>query len=218
MIGDNVRALLCELEGGNCFGEKVTAVAAVKTRTPAEICEAVAAGICDIGDNKVQEFREKYDLVPAAVNRHFIGRLQTNKVKYLIGKTALIQSVDRDALLAEISRLAVARGVVQDVLLEINIGCEESKGGYPLEEGMAAFARAMSAPGVSPRGFMAMLPRSDDEARLASLTDAMRALYESARPLGASILSMGMSGDYRLCIAHGANMVRIGTGIFGSRQ
>lgn len=217
MIRENVEALLCELAGGNCFGEKVTLVAATKTRTPAEIREALDAGIRDVGENRVQEFREKYDCF-ASANRHFIGRLQLNKAKYLVGKTYLLHSLDRDDLLAEISRLATLRGVVQDVLVEINPGGEESKGGYPLEEGLAAFARAKDAPGVRPRGLMAMLPASNDEALLGGLADRMRALFEEARPMGAEFLSMGMSGDYRLCLAHGANMVRIGTGIFGERR
>ena len=95
MIRENVTALLKELEGGNCCHEKVTLVAATKTRTPAEINEAIAAGITDIGENKEQEFTAKYDEVNGA-RRHFIGHLQLNKVKYLIGRTDLIESVDRN--------------------------------------------------------------------------------------------------------------------------
>ena len=94
MIRENVTALLKELEGGNCYHERVTLVAATKTRTPAEINEAIAAGITDIGENKVQEFTAKFDEVNGA-RRHFIGHLQLNKVKYLIGRTDLIESVDR---------------------------------------------------------------------------------------------------------------------------
>lgn len=216
MIRENAERLLRELAKGNCFGEKVTLVAATKTRTPAEIQEAINAGIEDIGENRVQEFREKYDLVSGA-NRHFIGRLQLNKAKYLVGKISLLHSLDRNELLAEISRLATLRGVVQDVLLEVNIGGEASKGGYAPEEALSAYERALHTAGVRPRGFMAMLPPSEDEALLSGLADRMRALYETVRPWGADVLSMGMSGDYPLCVAHGATMVRIGTGIFGER-
>lgn len=108
MIAENVQNVLKEIAGGNAFGEKITLVAATKTRTPEEINEAIAAGVTDIGENKVQEFRDKYDLVHGA-NRHFIGHLQTNKVKYLIGKTYLIHSLDRLELADELQSAPSAR-------------------------------------------------------------------------------------------------------------
>lgn len=219
MIDSNVKSLLDEIKDGNAYGEPVTLVAATKTRTPAEIQRAIDAGITDIGENKVQEFREKFDLIRGA-NRHFIGHLQTNKVKYLVGKTHLIHSVDRDELADEIARRAAKLGVVQDILIQINIGCEESKGGYPLEQGMEVFARLKACAGLRVRGFMAMLPLSDDETLLCRLTDDMRALFEKAKAQddGVCHLSMGMSGDWRLCLRHGANMIRLGTAIFGERN
>ncbi len=219
MIAENVKTLLNELAAGNGFGEKVTLVAATKTRTPEEINEAISAGISDIGENKVQEFRDKYDLVHGA-NRHFIGHLQTNKIKYLVGKTHLIHSVDRDELAAELARRCEISGVTQDILIQINIGCEDSKGGYPLEEGYAAYKKIATMEGLKVRGFMAMLPLSDDFALLASLCDRMRALFEKARDGDENIahLSMGMSGDWRLCLEHGSNMIRLGTAIFGARD
>ena len=125
MISDNVRALLSRLPETNPFGEKIALVAATKTRTADEINEAIRAGITDIGENKVQEFRDKYDLVHGA-NRHFIGHLQTNKVKYLIGKTYLYHSVDRDELAQEIAVRSCRAGIVSDILIQVNIGCEES--------------------------------------------------------------------------------------------
>ncbi len=219
MITENVKTLLGELAAGNCFGEKVTLVAATKTRTPEEINEAIRAGIADIGENKVQEFREKYDAVQGG-RRHFIGHLQTNKVKYLVGKTHLIHSVDRDELAAEIAKRCALSGVTQDILIQINIGCEESKGGFPLGEGYAAYARCREMQGLRVRGFMAMLPLSNDAELLTSLCDEMRALYEKARDGDGNIafLSMGMSGDWRLCLSRGANMIRLGTAIFGARD
>ena len=216
MIAEHVKAVLAELAAGNGYGEPVTLVAAVKTRTPAEIQCAIDAGITAVGENKVQEFRDKYDKIIGA-ERHFIGHLQTNKAKYLVGRTHLIHSLDRDELAAELSALAVRRETVQDVLIQINIGDEASKGGYPLSDGLAAFERAAKTAGLRPRGFMAMLPLSDDASVLAPLADAMRRLFEAARPMGAEFLSMGMSGDYKLCLAHGANMIRIGTSLFGNR-
>ncbi|MGN1078208.1 MAG: YggS family pyridoxal phosphate-dependent enzyme [Candidatus Gallimonas sp.] len=219
MIAENARALLKELEAGNPFGEKITLVAATKTRTPEEINEAIRAGICDVGENKVQEFRDKYDLVSGG-NRHFIGHLQTNKVKYLVGKTYLYHSVDRDELAREIATRSVRAGILSDVLVQINIGNEESKGGYPLEEGFEAYRRLAATQGLRVRGFMAMLPLSRDEGMLCGLCDKMRALYERAKRAdgNVSFLSMGMSGDWRLCVSRGANMIRLGTAIFGERN
>lgn len=219
MIEENVKTLLSELSQGNCFGERVTLVAATKTRTAEEINRAIKAGIADIGENKVQEFRDKFDLVQGG-NRHFIGHLQTNKVKYLIGKTYLYHSVDRDELAEELAKRSVKAGVVSDILIQINIGNEESKGGYPVEEGMNVLQRLNAAKGLRVRGFMATLPLSDDSALLTDLCDKMRALYDGAKRTSADIcyLSMGMSGDWRLCLSRGANMIRLGTAIFGERD
>ena len=219
MIKSNVKELLSELKCGNCFGERVTLVAATKTRSADEINAAIEAGITDIGENKVQEFRDKFELVHGA-SRHFIGHLQTNKVKYLVGKCDLIHSVDRDELAAEIARRAQKLGVVQNILIQVNIGCEETKGGYPLVESFSAFERLKKTDGLRVLGFMAMLPFSSDETLLAKLCDEMRALYEEARKTSKEIkyLSMGMSGDWRLCMEHGANMIRLGTAIFGERK
>jgi len=219
MIEENVKAIRKEIERGNCYGEHVTLVAATKTRTAEEINRAIACGILDVGENRVQEFRDKYDAVRGG-NRHFIGHLQTNKVKYLIGKTYLYHSIDRDELAQELARRSANGGITSDILIQINIGNEASKGGYPLSEADAVYKRLAQTDGLRVRGFMAMLPRSDDEAYLAALCDEMRALYERAKAQNeaVSFLSMGMSGDWRLCLAHGSNMIRLGTAIFGERE
>lgn len=218
-IEENVKKLLDELSAGNCFSEKVTLVAATKMQDAEKINRALQAGLKDIGENWVQEFKEKYDLIKGG-NRHFIGHLQTNKVKYLIGKTYLYHSVDRMELAKEISARSVKNNLVSDVLIQVNIGCEESKGGFPLEDAYTAYLAVKEMAGIRPLGFMAMLPISQDEEYLASLVDKMRALYDRAKAENDEIryLSMGMSGDYKLCLAHGANMVRIGTTIFGHRN
>lgn len=219
MIEQNVQNILNELKRGNAFGEKVTLVAATKTRTAEEINRAIRAGITDIGENRVQEFRDKFDAVQGG-NRHFIGHLQTNKVKYLIGKTHLYHSVDRDELARELDLRSQKASVVSDILIQINIGNEESKGGYPLSEGYAVYRRLSAQAGLRVRGFMAMLPVSDDAAYLGALCDDMRVLFEKTRREDENVayLSMGMSGDYTLCLAHGANMVRLGTAVFGERN
>ncbi len=218
MIEENVKSLLKEIEGGNALGEKVTLVAATKTRSAEEIQRAINAGISDVGENRVQEFREKHGKFSGA-REHFIGRLQLNKVKYLVGRVALIQSVDRMELAEEISKRAESLHIVQEVLLEINAGGEETKGGFSPGEGMAAFRRIRELPGLRPVGFMAMLPATEDEKALSPLCDSMRSLFDAAKKEDTHVryLSMGMSGDWRLCLGHGANMIRLGTAIFGKR-
>lgn len=216
-IEARVRTLLKELEGGNAFGEPVTLVAATKTRTQDEIARAIAAGITDVGENRAQELRDKYDVLSLA-RVHFIGRLQTNKLKYVVGKTALIHSVDSDELAAAISRMADRMGCVQDVLLEVNIGGESAKGGYAPARVLDAWAAAGKLKGIHVRGLMTVLPQSDEET-LARLADRMRALFDVMRREDERVtfLSMGMSEDHSLCLAHGSNMIRLGTAIFGPR-
>lgn len=133
-IGENVKTLLESLPKENPFGEKVTLVAAVKTQTPQDINTAVAAGITDIGDNRVQEFCEKYDGISGNPKRHFIGRLQTNKIKYLLGKVDLYHSVDRMNLAQELSLQGEKRGITSEILLQVNIGDEATKGGFEFDE------------------------------------------------------------------------------------
>ncbi len=218
MIEQNVANLLSELKGGNGCGEQVTLVAATKTRTPEEINRAIQAGIKDVGENKVQEFTAKNEFV-APSNRHFIGRLQTNKVKYLIGKTSLIQSVDRDALAVEIARRSALAGISANILIEVNLG-EENKGGYPLAEAFSAYQRLARLQGITARGFMAMLPEHAERENMISLIKEMRSLFSEAKKTDENIryLSMGMSGDWRLCLEYGSNMIRLGTAIFGERN
>ena len=201
MIAENVRGILREIEGGNALGEKITLVAATKTRSADEINEAIEAGVTDIGENKVQEFTQKFDYVHGA-RRHFIGHLQTNKVKYLIGKTDLIQSLDRFELADELQKRAEKAAWTADCLLEVNIGSELSKSGFSPDEAFDAYKKiGANFRNLRLRGLMAMLPlalRKDD-------------------PLCA-YLSMGMSGDWRLCAANGSNMIRLGTTLFGERH
>ena len=219
-IEKNVEKLLKELPAHNPQGERVKLVAAVKTQTPEAINRAVRAGVNIIGDNHVQEFRDKYDLIEGNPERHFIGHLQTNKVKYLIGRTDLYHSVDRYNLAEEISRRSAAAGTVSRVLVQINIGCEQTKGGFDLSQADEAVARIAELPAMEVRGLMAMLPFTDDESELERLARAMRSKYDELKAVRPQFeyLSMGMSGDWKLCIECGSNMVRIGTAIFGERH
>lgn len=219
MIEENVKKLLGEM-GKNPLGEKVTLVAAVKMQTVDDINKAIAAGIRDIGDNHVQEFKDKYDGITGNPNRHFIGHLQTNKVKYLIGKTYLYQSVDRFELAEEISKRSERAGVTSDCLIQINIGNEETKGGFEYDDAAAAYLKVKTMPALRVKGLMAMLPFTDDEDVLRPLAKKMRELFERLREMDSDIefLSMGMSGDWKLCVECGSNMVRLGTSIFGPRH
>ncbi len=218
-ITQNVQEILREIQSGNAYGERVTLVAATKMQSPEAINTAIEAGVTDIGENWVQEFKEKYDLI-RPVNKHFIGHLQTNKVKYLVGKTYLYHSCDRMELARELSKRSQKAGVVSNVLVQINIGCEESKGGFDYDDGFTAYEQIKTLPHIKVVGFMAMLPFQGSEEYLFSLVQKMRNLYERAKAIDDDIqyLSMGMSGDYKLCLKGGANMIRLGTTIFGERN
>ncbi len=220
MIEENVKNLLKEIPETNPYGEKVTLVAAVKTQTPEAINRAICAGVRVIGDNHVQEFKDKYDLIEGDPQRHFIGHLQTNKVKYLIGKVDLYHSLDRMELANELSKRGERAGVVSPVLIQINIGNEETKSGFSLEQTEQAYAEIKALPALKIKGLMAMLPDSDDTAMLKDLALKMREKFDKFKSVDGDIeyLSMGMSGDWRLCVECGSNIIRLGTAIFGLRQ
>lgn len=217
-IKERVKRIKEELLQGNCYGERVLLVAATKTQTAEIINYAIEAGVDAVAENKPQEFRDKHEKLLPCV-QHFIGHLQTNKIKYLIGKIQLYHSCDRDELIEALAKQSTARGIVSDILLQINIGEERTKGGYAYEAAKEVFLRVNDTEGLRVKGFMAMLPDSDDEALLRSLTRKMRALLDWAKTQSSEVeyLSMGMSGDYKLCVEEGSNIVRIGSTIFGAR-
>lgn len=200
----------------------VTLLGASKTMEAEDIAYLMTdCGLRVAGENRAQEFAAKYDAVHAAGGAYdFIGHLQTNKVKYLIGKTHLIQSLDRMELADELQKRAARAGWVCDCLIEVNIGSELSKSGFSPEEAEAACAALRGYENLRVRGLMAMLPLSDDAALLSGLCQKMRALFETLREHDEAIayLSMGMSGDWRLCVEHGSNMIRLGTSLFGPRR
>lgn len=219
MICENVKKILTEVPKTNPFGESVSVVAAVKTQHISAINEAIAAGITDIGDNHVQEFRDKYAEICGNPRRHFIGHLQTNKIKYLLGKCDLYQSVDRLSLAEELSKKSAAAGVTSNILLQINAGNEESKGGFSFEEIDDMYCVIKNLPALNIEGIMAMLPFTDDEELLLPLAQKVRTVYDRLKGKDGNFkyLSMGMSGDWKLCVECGSNMIRVGTTIFGQR-
>lgn len=205
-------------------GQDITLVAATKMNDTSRISEAIAAGVDACGENRVQELLEKYDEgAYTGAPLHFIGTLQTNKVKYIVGKVSLIQSVNSVKLAAEISKCAVRLGIVQDILVEINIGDEASKSGAGAEDAERLILEIAKLPGVKVRGLMTIPPKCENADEQKSFFVKMKQLFvdigtKKYDNISMDILSMGMSGDYRLAISCGANMVRVGTGIFGARH
>ena len=218
-IAKRVQELKLITEKGNYYGEKVVLVAATKMQTAEAINEAIRAGVDAVAENKPQEFRDKNDLL-LPCSRHFIGHLQTNKIKYLIGKIDLYHSCDRDELAEEIAKRSQNLGITSNILIQINIGNEETKSGFDYENGQEIYKRLSKIDGLCVKGFMAMLPESDDEETLRVLTRKMRVLFDWAKTQSSDVeyLSMGMSGDYALCIEEGSNMIRVGSTIFGARN
>lgn len=202
---------------------EVILVGASKMNDAAACREAIAAGIDVLGENRVQEMTQKlaenaYDGAPL----HFIGHLQRNKVKQVVGHVDLIQSVGSLELLDEIEKVAAARNLVQDILLEVNIGEEEAKSGFAPAEVFAAAEAAKERPHVRVRGLMTIPPADADRETNMRYFQEVRALYVDINAKlfhnELKYLSMGMSGDYADAIACGATMVRVGTAIFGARH
>ena len=203
---------------------EITLLAASKMNDVARIREAFDAGITVFGENRVQEMLEKNALgAYAGASLHFIGHLQKNKAKQVVGLARLIHGVDSVALLRVLSRLAVSKGIVQDVLLEVNIGLEASKSGFTPAEIPSALDACEDFPGIRVRGLMAIPPvcRNSDEIRpyFAQMQqlfiDNGEKKYDNS---SMDFLSMGMSGDYEIAVEYGSNLVRVGSGIFGPRN
>ncbi len=203
--------------------DELLLIAVTKTRSPEEINMAIAAGITDVGENKVQEILDKYEKVDP-VRWHMIGHLQTNKVKYIIDKVSLIHSVDSIRLAREIDKRAAQHNKVMDILIQVNAAEEESKFGIRTEEtGQMVREILESCPNVRIRGLMSIAPFEDDPEKVRGYFKEMAELYHEYRAieherLDFRYLSMGMSNDFPVAIEEGANAVRIGTSIFGERN
>ncbi len=203
--------------------EGVQLVAAAKTRSPEEVLEAVNAGVQIIGENYVQEAERAYRLLGSRAKWHFIGHLQRNKVKKTVRIFDIIETMDSMDIAREIDRRCAEIGKVMPVLIEVNIGREEQKSGVLPEMVESLVREVADLPNISVQGLMAMGPRTGDPEESRAYFVEMRRLFESLRSLnlpGVDIkyLSMGMTNTYRIAIEEGANIVRIGTGIFGERE
>ncbi|HIU02904.1 MAG TPA: YggS family pyridoxal phosphate-dependent enzyme [Candidatus Onthocola gallistercoris] len=203
--------------------KEVTLIAVSKTKPVSDIYEAMETGIVDFGENKVQELTEKYETIAQPLNWHMIGHLQRNKVKYIVDKVKLIHSVDSLRLAEQISKEAVKKNVEVDILIEVNVAEEESKFGMDTEETAQLIQDISTLPGIHIRGLMTVAPYTDDP-------EDNRVYFKNLKQLAVdierknidnvtmSVLSMGMTGDYEVAIEEGATLVRVGTGIFGSRN
>ena len=227
-ISENVRRIRAEMaaaaeEAGRDPAE-ILLCAATKMNDADRVKEAVAAGVDCCGENRVQELTAKlpqgaYEGKPV----HFIGHLQTNKVKFVVGTVDLIQSVDREELLLAVEKEAAKKALTQDILLEVNIGAEESKSGFTPDGAKEIAARMAGFPHVRVRGLMAIPP-------IQTAPGANRRFFAEMRKLAVDIaakkydnvsmdvLSMGMSDDYADAIREGSTMIRVGTAIFGARN
>ena len=216
-IAENVKRIKAEI------GPGVALVAATKMNDARRVREAINAGLEICGENRVQELLEKYEQgAYEGARLHFIGHLQKNKVKYLIGKVELIQSLDSVGLLDVISSAASKAGLVQNILLEVNIAGEGAKSGFAPSEISSALDYADTLQGIKVLGLMSVPPICVNPAENRPYFQQMKQLFidNSLKKYDNNsmvFLSMGMSGDYSEAIACGSNMVRIGSGIFGPR-
>lgn len=214
--------IACAAEKSGRGYEDITLLAATKTVDIDIINHAIESGVKVIGENRVQEFLSKYENY-SPVELHFIGHLQTNKVKDIIDKVSLIHSVDSYRLAEEISRQAVKRNITMNILLEINIGDEESKSGFCYDEAVDAVEKIAKLDGVRVKGLMAIPPICETPEQNRHYFAKMKKLFIDIRlkkidNSSMDILSMGMSDDYEVAIEEGATMVRLGTALFGRRN
>ena len=227
-ITENVRRIRAEIEKAALEAgrdpKEIKLCAATKMNDADAVRQAIAAGVDCCGENRVQELTQKLaENAYEGCEVHFIGHLQTNKVRQVVGKVSLIHSIDSLRLLEAVSHEAQKQGIVQDILLEINIGSEESKSGFTPEELPEILERAAALPGIFVRGLMAIPPicqNSGDNNKFFQKmyqlsVDIMAKKYDN---VSVNIMSMGMSGDFTDAIRCGSTMIRVGTAIFGARD
>ncbi|MBC2580647.1 YggS family pyridoxal phosphate-dependent enzyme [Clostridium sp. DJ247] len=215
-IGENIYELRKKIP------QHVTLVAVSKTKSVKEIEDAYNADVRDFGENKVQELTAKYDELPKDIRWHLIGHLQRNKVKYIVGKVHLIHSLDSIRLLDEIERHYKEQGLIAQVLIQINIGKEENKTGIYIENLEDLLEACENCSNIQVKGLMTVIPKGDEEScryYFKQMKNLFNKLCERKfKNVKMEFLSMGMTGDYSIAIEEGANVVRIGEGIFGKRM
>lgn len=227
MLKENYRAVkeniqkACEKVGRN--PEEVTLIAVSKTKPLSDIEEVMETGCIDFGENKVQEMCDKEEKVSKPVNWHLIGHLQTNKVKYIVDKAALIHSVDSVKLAFCIDKEAAKKNVTVPILVQVNIADEDTKFGLKKEETLAVIEEVSKFSNVKIKGLMTIAPFVENPEENRIHFQNLRQLFVDIKDktidnVDMEILSMGMTGDYQVAVEEGATMVRVGTGIFGVRN
>lgn len=215
-ISENIKKYKEEL------GDNVTLVAISKTKPNSDLLEAYEAGQRVFGENKIQEMTEKWEALPKDIQWHMVGHVQRNKVKYMAPFVSLIHAVDSLKLLKEIDKEAKKNERVISCLLQIKIAEEDSKFGLDAEEAKEILASEefSALKNIEVKGLMGMATFSDDEAKVKGEFDYLKSVYEDFKKdhPNFEVLSMGMSGDYKLALTCGSNMVRIGSAIFGERN
>lgn len=211
----------CERSGRK--PDSVTLIAVSKTKPVRLIEEAYEYGIRQFGENKAQEMKEKYDVLPKNISWHFIGHLQTNKIKYVVGRACLIHSVDSLHLAEEIEAYCEKKGLDADVLIEVNVAKEATKSGISLEETEELVKSAAKLPHVHVKGLMTIAPFVENAENNRMIFRALKDLSvdisrKNIDNVSMDILSMGMTNDYEVAIEEGATHVRVGTAIFGERN
>jgi pyridoxal phosphate enzyme (YggS family) len=226
MVSENykiVKASVDEASTKSKYNNDVTLIAVSKFKPASDILELYNIGVRDFGENKVQELCDKYDSLPKDINWHLIGHLQTNKVKYIVDKVTLIHSVDSVHLAETIEKEAAKKDVIVNILLQVNVANEETKFGMDTEEVIDMVNTISLFPHIRIKGLMTIAPFVDN-------ADDNRTIFQKMKQLSVDItsknidnvcmdiLSMGMSGDYKVAIEEGSTMVRVGTSIFGERS
>ena len=222
-VSDNLAAIRENIaEAADKCGRKpedVRIMAVTKTVAPEIVNHAVSLGISLLGENRVQEFQSKQEAYDSSAEIHFIGHLQTNKVKYIIEPMSMIQSVDSVKLAAEINRRAAAHNKVMDVLCEVNIGGEESKSGTAPGELLSLLEQAAEMEHIRVKGLMTIPPPSQSDIFLGRMEELFGDIKtRNLNGISMEVLSMGMTHDYAEAVKHGSTIVRIGTGLFGARD
>ncbi len=217
-MNENVLTVLSKISKGNNLGEKIELLGATKTVSVDKINDGICSGLKFIGENYAQEFRDKFPFY-LPVKKYFIGTLQKNKLKYLVGKADVISSVNSFEIATEIDDFAKNKSVVQDIMLELNAGDEEQKTGIKTDEFLSVYDRVSTLKNVKIIGVMVMLPLSLDEDKTANLCKLAREIFDELKSNDGNIkyLSMGTSKDYEIAINNGSNMIRLGESLFGKR-
>lgn len=222
-VNDNLAAIRGNIaEAADKCGrspEDVRIMAVTKTVAPEAVNRAVELGVGLLGENRVQEFLSKQDAYDSSAEIHFIGHLQTNKVKYIIEPMSMIQSVDSVKLAQEINRLASAHNKTMDILCEVNIGGEDSKSGIAPDSITELLEAAASMENLRVRGLMTIPPPASGDIFLGRMEELFHKVRDmNIRGVSMDVLSMGMTHDYTDAVKHGSTLVRIGTGLFGARD